>query len=131
MCLCVPLLRRSLHFSVRVFPFLPHILYYLYFSIFFSMWSIFLFIYVYVVNDNLHTHLDSPFYHHTDNYGKCIHQHPSCDTVPHPSHTLCSVARQLLLVTKHDSSQYHVISEFLLSSLEQIIVKESKKVWIL
>ena len=37
-CLCVPFLQKSLHFSVRVFPFFSHFLCYPYFGTFLSTW---------------------------------------------------------------------------------------------
>ena len=37
--LCVPFLRKSLHFSVRVFPFFSYFLCYSYFGTFLSTWS--------------------------------------------------------------------------------------------
>ena len=39
MCLCVSFTQRSLHFSVKVFPFFSYLLFYPYFGTFLSIWS--------------------------------------------------------------------------------------------
>ena len=41
LCLCVTFIQRSLHFSVRAFPFFSYLLCYPYFGIFLSRWSLY------------------------------------------------------------------------------------------